>query len=70
MAFLAGLRFPGLIRIEGMGGMTAIAFVLNVVTSLAECLFKGVGKGLVLRVVLYSVPGNRMPSALELVIFC
>ena len=69
MAFLAGLWFSGLFRIEGMGGMTAIAFVLDVMASLAECFLEGVGKGLVLRVVLQSVPGDRMPSHFELVIF-
>ena len=68
VAFLAGLRFSGLFRVEGMGGMTAIAFVLDVVASFAECFFQRVGKSLVLGVVLYSVPGDRVPSALELVI--
>jgi hypothetical protein len=69
MAFLAGLRFSGLFRVEGMGGVTAIAFVLNVVAPFTECFLEGVGKSLVLRVVLYSVPGDRMSSLLELVIF-
>ena len=69
MAFLAGLWFSGLFRIEGMGGVTAIAFVLNVVAPFTECFLEGVGKNLVLRVVLYSVPGDGMPSVLELVEF-
>ena len=69
MAFLTGLRFSGLFGVEGMGGVTAIAFVLNIVAPFAECLLEGVGKSLVLRVVLYSVPRDRMPSLLELVIF-
>jgi hypothetical protein len=70
MAFLAGLRFSGFLKIEGMGGMTAIASVLNLVASFTECFLEGVGKDLVLRVFLYSVPGDGMPSALELVISC
>jgi len=69
MAFLAGLWFSGLFRIEGMGGVTAIAFVLDVMAPLTECFLEGVGKSLVLRVVLQSVPGDKMPSLLELVIF-
>ena len=46
-----------------MGGVTAIAFVLDVVAPFTECFLEGVGKSLVLRVVLYSVPGDGMPSA-------
>jgi hypothetical protein len=38
MAFLASLWFSGLFRIEGMGGMTSIAFVLDVMAPFAECL--------------------------------
>ena len=68
VAFLAGLRFFGLFRVKGMGGVAAITFALNVVASFAERFFEGVGKSLVLRVVLYSVPGDGMPSALELII--
>jgi hypothetical protein len=37
MAFLTGLWLSGLFRVKGMGGMAAIAFVLNVMASLAEC---------------------------------
>jgi len=69
MAFLAGLWFSSLFRVEGMGGMAAVALVLNVVASLTECFLEGVGKSQVLGMVLYSVPGDGMPSALELVIF-
>jgi hypothetical protein len=69
MAFLAGLRFSGLFRVEGMGGVTAIAFALNIVAPLTECFLEGIGKSLVLRVVLQSVPGDRVPSLLELIIF-
>jgi hypothetical protein len=69
MAFLAGLWFSGLFRIEGMGGVTGIAFVLDVMAPLTECFLERVGKSLVLRVVLQSVPGDKMPSLLELVIF-
>jgi hypothetical protein len=69
MAFLAGLRFFGLFRVEGMGGVTAIAFLLNIVAPFTECFLEGDGKSLVLRVVLQSVPGDRMSSLLELVIF-
>ena len=68
MAFLAGLWFSGLFRVEGMRGVAAIAFVLNVVAPFTECFLERVRKSLVLRVVLYSVPGDRVPSALELVI--
>ena len=56
MAFLAGLWFSGLFGVEGMGGVTAIAFVLDVMASFTECFLEGVGKSLVLRVVLQSVP--------------
>jgi hypothetical protein len=69
MAFLAGLRFSGLFRVEGMGGVTAIAFVLDVMAPFTKCFLEGAGKSLVLRVVFQSVPGDRMPSHLELVIF-
>ncbi len=67
MTFLAGLRFSGLFRVKGMRSVTAVAFTLDVVAPFAECSLQGVGEGLVLRVVLYSVPGDRMPSLLELV---
>jgi hypothetical protein len=69
MTFLTSLRFSGLFGVEGMGGVAAVASVLNVVTPFAKCPFKGVGKSLVLRVVLYPVPGDRVSSLLELVIF-
>jgi hypothetical protein len=56
MAFLAGLGFPHLFRVEGMGGMAAVAPVLYVMASFTKGLFQRVGKGLVLRVVFHPVP--------------
>jgi len=69
MAFFAGLWLSGLFRVEGMRGVTAIAFVLDVMAPFAECFLEGVWKRLILRVFLHSIPRDRVSSFLELVIF-
>ncbi len=40
MTFLAGLQFSALFGVKGMGGMTAVAFVLDVMAPLAEGLLQ------------------------------
>jgi hypothetical protein len=52
-----------------MGGVAAIALVLNPMAPFTKCLFQRFGEGLVLTVLFHPVPGDRMPAHLELVIF-
>jgi hypothetical protein len=69
MAFLTGFWFPRFFRVKGMRGMTTVAPVLNSMASLTKCLFQRGRKGLILTMLFHSVPGDGMPSFLELIIF-
>lgn len=69
MAFLAGLWFSRLLRVEGMGSVAAVTLVLNVVAPFAESFFQRVGESLVLAVLFHPVPGDGMSAFLELVKF-
>jgi hypothetical protein len=66
VALFASIRFLGFLRIEGMGSMAAVAFVLNVVTALTKSLSQGIWKGLVLTMLFHAVPGYGMPPFLKL----
>jgi hypothetical protein len=66
VAFLAGFRLAGLLGVEAMGGMAAVAFVLDIVASFAECLFERAWCALILAVFPHPVPGNGMPTHLKL----
>jgi hypothetical protein len=67
MALFTGLRFSRFLGLKRMGGVTAVAFVLDGMTSFAEGFSQRSGKGFVLAVFLHPLPGDGVPALVKLI---
>jgi hypothetical protein len=69
MAFLTGLGFSCFFGFEGMGSVTAITFVLDIVAPFTKGFSQWKRERFVLGMFLHSGPRNGMPALEELGIF-
>jgi len=64
--FLHAFRARGPLPHGSVGGVTTVAFILDVMAALAEGLPERLGSGLVLAMLFHPAPGNRVSASLEL----